>query len=228
MPPLAMATDRPSVPQAAAALIGPVHRPMGKLVFVDLQSLANRKLTDSTGEIAGNDLKDLSPGEQTLAGVKFRIGKGVLQLAGKKLPAMPAKIEGLRVHTRVIRLYILHATQFADAPHQVNDGTTIGQYRVHYMDGSEATIPVVDGEDVRDWWSEAGRKGVTRGQVVWVGRNDAVSSRKGYIRLYLSVWENPHPERSVASVDYISTMTPAAPFCAAMSVEGPRQGRPTP
>ena len=56
---------------------------------------------------------------------------------------------------------------------------------------------------------------------MWVGRNAATKEAKIYLRLYLSVWENPHPEKTVASLDYVSAMTDAAPFCAAITVEMP-------
>ena len=47
---------------------------------------------------------------------------------------------------------------------------------------------------------------------MWVGRNAATKEAKIYLRLYLSVWENPHPDKTVASLDYVSAMTVAAPF----------------
>ena len=104
---------------------------------------------------------------------------------------------------------------------QVPDGMTIARYQVHYADGSDATIPVVSGEDVRDWWSHSREKLVTRGQVAWLGRNAATQQSNLYLRLFLSVWENPHPEKCLAGIDYVSTMSVAAPFCVAMTAEGP-------
>ena len=56
---------------------------------------------------------------------------------------------------------------------------------------------------------------------MWVGQNAATKEAKIYLRLYLSVWENPHPEKTVASLGYVSAMTDAAPFCAAITVEMP-------
>ena len=46
------------------------------------------------------------------------------------------------------------------------------------------------------------------------------------IRLYLSVWRNPHPAKKIASLDYASTMTKAAPFCVAITAEGPSSSTP--
>ena len=42
-----------------------------------------------------------------------------------------------------------------------------------------------------------------------------------HLRLYLTVWENPHQEKTVASIDFVSAMTVAAPFCVAITAEGP-------
>ncbi|MGA2617426.1 MAG: hypothetical protein ABSF26_07440 [Thermoguttaceae bacterium] len=221
LPPLAMATDRSTVPEAAAELVGPLHRPGEKLTCLDLGRFANRKCAETTGHQQGNHLKELPRGEQTFAGVKFRIGDSVVQLGSTRWSEAPVKVEGIPVRRRIVKLYILHATQFGGAQFQVPDGMTIAQYRVRYEDGSDVLIPVVSGQDVRDWWCNDCGKPVTRGQVVWAGRNEAVQPRNSYLRLYLSVWENPHPERAVAGIDYISRMTAAAPFCVAMTVEEP-------
>ena len=219
--PQAMATDRLTVPEAAAELVGPLHRPQGRLVCLDLKRHANRKLAATTGELAGNDLGELPQGEQTWAGVRLRIADSAIQLGSTRLPEAPARAEGIPVQRRVVMLYILHATQWGDPRFGVSDGTLIGQYRVHYADGSDATIPIVCGEDVRDWWSYDARKPVTRGQVVWAGRNAAARRQNLHLRLFLAAWENPHPEKTVARIDYVSTMTAAAPFCVAMTAEEP-------
>jgi hypothetical protein len=218
LPPLAMAMDCSTVPEAAADLVGPLHRSGEKMACLDLGRYANRKRAETTGRCQGNHLKALPRGEQTLAGVKFCIGDSVVQLGGAHFSDAPAKVEGIPVRRRVVKLYILHATQWGGAQFQVPEGMLIAQYRVRYEDASDVVVPVVNGEDVRDWWCHDGGKPVTRGQVVWAGRNEATPN---YIRLYLCVWENPHPERTVASIDYISRMTNAAPFCVAMTVEEP-------
>jgi len=39
------------------------------------------------------------------------------------------------------------------------------------------------------------------------------------LRLYLTSYENPHPDKEVVSVDYVSAMAMAAPFLVAMTIE---------
>ena len=39
------------------------------------------------------------------------------------------------------------------------------------------------------------------------------------VRLYLMTCANPHPELTIESLDFVSTMTGSAPFLVAMTVE---------
>lgn len=219
--PLAPACACPKVPQAAAELIGPWHRPQGKLVPIDLSRQANRQYTDSQGEQTGNNLLELPPGDRVLAGILFRTGSRMIQLQGDRFPTMPPSVEGIPVHRRLVHLDILHATQLGFASQGVREGELIAEYRLRYADGDRATIPVAIGQDVRDWWSED-KNHVSRGQMVWVGSNAAVLERHLYLRLYLSRWKNPYPEKVVKSIDYVSMKSNAAPFCVAITAEEPR------
>ena len=65
----------------------------------------------------------------------------------------------------------------------------MAQYRVHYEDGSQHVIPVVNGEDVRDWWNIDQDKPVTRGRVVWTGLTRGRRNKLS-LRVYLGMWEN--------------------------------------
>ncbi len=199
--------------------------PKGKLIPLDLEAKTNQNLNDLSGpgDFEGNGLAELPRGEQTFGGVSFRIGRKLIQLAGTNLPTAPAKVEGIPVDRKVARLYVLHATQWSSAT-DVKDGTAIGEYQVHYEDDSTASMPVVFGEDVRDWWNNDQGKPTTRGKVVWTGGNIATDRNNVTLRLYLGVWENPHPDKKVTSLDYISTNdTICAPFCLAMTVEEPAE-----
>src|SRR6476619_1485352 len=68
---------------AGAVLAAPI--PKGKEAgspFIDLTSHANHKLKDdfNSSRYAGNNLASLPVGEQTFAGVKFKVGDGLMQL----------------------------------------------------------------------------------------------------------------------------------------------------
>ena len=99
------------------ALAVSVPADKAKRTYIDLQPKANHKLTEDFGA-AGNNLGELPTGEQTFAGVKFKIGKGFIQLGSKVLDKVPASVKGLQVGKAFARLHILHATQFGGGPNR--------------------------------------------------------------------------------------------------------------
>jgi peroxiredoxin len=202
---------------------GKPHVPKGTLVFLDLQPKANQRLDDDFFS-PRNNLKDLPRGQQTLGGVKWRIGESAIQLRSSQLADAPGKVEGVQVNRTVARFFILHGTQWGGA---VGDGMEIGQYKLHYEDGTEQAIPIVLGEDVRDWWAFDERP-ITRGWVAWMGSNDGARDYNTRTRLYLTMRDNPHPEKRVLSIDLVSANTAAAPFCVAITVEEPPGAKESP
>ncbi len=230
----------------------PFH-PNGKLTPLDLESLEEQTAAVALGN-PFDQLPGLPRGEQVLAGVKFKIGSRPIQLGNEYLPMGPNKVEGIPVHRAVGRLFVLHGngvgdsytgyprrTAIADyrplpsrssAIDALPDGTTIGYYRVRYEDGSDQWIAIVEGDDVRDWcsWNPVSP---TRGTIAWKTFNDVTEDRaKGSGRpaqpfaLFAGGWQNPHPERKVATIDYLAAGTSAAPFCVAITVEEPAANDP--
>ena len=73
----------------------PKIAPKGRLVPIDLHSKVNRKLIASSGSaFQENHLGELPRGEQTFAGVRFRIGDGVIETAGANQLDRPEKSKG--------------------------------------------------------------------------------------------------------------------------------------
>jgi hypothetical protein len=194
--------------------------------YIDLQPKANQKLNEPFHSgTEGNDLSELPRGEQTLAKVKFKIGDAVVQLGSTQVKDKPAKVEGIVVDRKLVRLHMLHATGYGGAPEDnathVKDDTPIGAYIVHYDDKATARIPIVYGKDVRDWWDWDKSKETPRAKLAWEGTNALASQSKIHLLLYRGTWDNPHPNKRVTSIDYESTNdTPAAPFCIAITAEG--------
>jgi hypothetical protein len=131
--------------------------PSGKLATIDLSKKANRETTDwENGSFQGNGLAELALGDQVLGGVKFRITEKKLQLRGAGKPAAPAKIEGIAVAQKVHRLYFLQATEASVGG--TAEGTLLAEFKMHYADGSAASMPVAFGLDVREWWFDRDRE----------------------------------------------------------------------
>lgn len=238
-------------PKSAAAHLDleTPFRPKGKVIPLDLDEGGDRTLPLGALGNPLDDLPGLPRGEQTLAGVEFNIGNRPIQLGNQYLPMAPEKVEGIPVHRAVSRLYVLHGNGVADpytgfpnrpaladyrprpfrsgAVDGVTDGTTIGYYRVRYEDGGDEWIAFAEGEDVRDWCSWFPVSPL-RGTVAWKAFNEVTADRAQATGrepepfcLFVGGWENPHPERKIAAIDYLATGTSAAPFCVAITVEEP-------
>lgn len=198
--------------------------PVAKCSPIDLQPLANQVLKEDFSEVTnGNNLAGLPGGDQVLLGVPFRIGPRMIALGSPSKPERPTRVEGIDVNMQCAKLHLLQATEFGEgdpgSDHYVPEGTKIGYYVVHYEDKSQETIPVVYGEDVRDWWFNPLSKSPTRGKVAWKGANAFSTELQSQIRLYLTSWQNPKPTVRVTRIDFVSTESPAAPFCVAISAE---------
>ncbi len=203
---------------------------VGPVTFIDLQPYANQKLNEGFGTgHENNNLRDLPRGEQILGDCKFQIGEGLLQLGSTVVKkTMPEKIDGIKVDRKFTKLHILQATHCGGGPIQpdnawyVKDGTLIGEYRVNFDDQSAIVIPIVYGEEVRDWFYVNGDKEPGRSVTVWSGENGYSKDNGSRIRLYETTWTNPWPDKKITTIDFSSkkSETPAAPFCVAMTGDG--------
>ena len=198
--------------------VGAAAEEEATFVPIDLEVKTTQKLDESFHGDSGedHDLQELPQGEQTLGGVKFHVGEGCIQLGGPRLPKMPEKVPGIRVGMALTKLHVLHGTGWGG---RVQEGVLIGRYVVYYEDETSETIPIVYGVDLRGWWNVDDSKEVERGKVAWEGTTRSYG-RPVMVRLYLGTWANPHPEKTVTSVTYVSSgTTEACPFCVAMTAE---------
>jgi thiol-disulfide isomerase/thioredoxin len=185
-------------------------------LMVDLSDYFHAALTESwhPGN-EGNDLAKLPSGVQTLEGVPFDI-RGVVQLNGGGMVDMqgknyPRRVKGIKIGRKCERLHFLHAAGWA-----VDDGTLVGKYVLRYADGSRQALPIIYGEDIRDWWVGTDKVvELKHAKVAWQGQ----TSNGSEVRVYTRTWENPNPDREVASIDFISSMTRCAPFLLAITTE---------
>jgi hypothetical protein len=218
---------------AILAVVGLAPAPPGKFTFVNLQPQVNQKLTDNFGSGRdGNDLVAVGKDGRTFGGANFKLADGVIQLGSPVLGSpKPSKVEGIKVDHTCAKIHIVQSTIYGNGqgvgiegkegePGFVADGKTIAEYKVHYEDGTTATIPVVYGQDVRDWWFTEASKDATRAKMVWKGENELTRELGCRLRLFMTTWDNPHPEKKIATIDYAKTGdSPAAPFCLAITLE---------
>jgi outer membrane lipoprotein-sorting protein len=187
--------------------------------LIDLSEYFNAALVQTwhpgvTPNYFNNSLEELPPGLLQLGGQVFDV-RGIVQLSGSELKKVggqfPQQITGIKINQTCRQLHFLQAAGWRST-----DGTTIGTYRLHYADGQVQDIPIVYGADVRDWNMDSDPSGkLTRSTVAWSGFNSA----RVVVRLYKTTWVNPLPETEIVSLDYVSAMTPSAPFLLAVTAE---------
>jgi tetratricopeptide (TPR) repeat protein len=165
----------------------------------------------------GNNLSSLPTGRQSFGGVDFDV-RGIVQLAGLQInrsaPGFPESVRGIAVQQRGRRLHFLHAAGWVSS---VPAGTSIGHLVAHYADGEHAELPLVPGGNTASWHAPTnGPESLPQATTVWTGKS---AWRASAVRLFLWTWDNPRPEVEIASLDFTSAMTDAAPFLVAVTVE---------
>ena len=185
--------------------------------FLNLDGRANRALADVMSRpalvrTARTPAPELLPGRRRLAGIPFDIEAGVLQLRSRRLLAFADQIVSIPVGHSFEMLYLLHGAEGRPS----GEGVRIGSYRILYADGERYDIPIDYGQDLQDLSLDPlPAEGLPRGRIAWRTAGGGVSDAAP--GLFLSTWENPRPRRKVKSIDYVSAVTEAAPFCAALT-----------
>ena len=157
-------------------------------------------------------------GIQKLGGTDFDV-RGVIQLTGTQAEAVgaafPKEQTGIKVGRKCKRLHFLQAAGW-----QAEDGKVIGRYLLHYAGGETASLNIVYGADALDWWKGAAEaKPPQSPTVVWTGSNPAAEAVGGSVRLFKRTYDNPKPDLTIETLDFISTQAESAPFLVALTVE---------
>ncbi|MCR4413132.1 MAG: protein kinase [Thermoguttaceae bacterium] len=185
--------------------------PRSRFGFVDLSSHANRGLGDGLGRNnPQNNLEQLEPGVLMVDGIPVQVDRRYIQLCGKWVSHYPAAARGIQVNRRAQTLHFLHGCAFAFA-----HGQTVATYTLRYEDGTTENLPVVIGRHLQEWWGGGWVPNVaTRAKLAWSGRNPAAAKENRAIQLFLCSWPNPHPEKTIAAIDFErSPHEHPAPFC---------------
>jgi hypothetical protein len=170
------------------------------------------------------DLKRLRPGVQEFGGVRFDV-RGLIQLNGSHLLApYPIVVQGIRVGQRCAKIELLHGTRtIYDAQgraYEIDEGTKVAAYIVNYASGAQVEIPIVYGQDVKDWWYNPALPEHEPARVAWdKGENLASLMAHRRIRLFQTTWENPWKDQPIESLTLVSAMAETAPFVVAITLE---------
>ncbi|HXC99829.1 MAG TPA: hypothetical protein VN048_10845 [Verrucomicrobiae bacterium] len=200
---------------------------------INLKPWLNAALTDSLGgwdDASSNNLAELPQGLHVFDGIPFDV-EGRLQLMGRNLldgdTTWPVRVRNIKVAAKCVRIHLLHG---ANGITEDMTGRNVATLVLHYSDGSQVRIPIVAGSQVRDWWgpiydTAAGwnscQPTAPGSELAWIGSNPRIKEKEPELslRLYQSTFENPRPDLEIASIDFVSSVTDAAPFFVGLTLE---------
>src|SRR5262249_32311255 len=92
---------------------------------------------------------------------------------------------------------------------------------LHYRDGSTVELPV-SAVELIGLRGPRGLRVLPQGwELAWLGGNPYLEENQPRVclHIYRAALQNPKPELEITTIDFISTMTPLAPFIAGMTVQ---------
>ncbi len=192
--------------------------------LIDLTGYYTAALDDDWLVSAGANLKRLPKGIQEFDNVLFDV-RGVIQLGGLSLykesdypekeqkTKYPGKVNDIKINQKASKIHFLHACAWSE-----ENNVEVGKYIIHYEDGNSITISLKYMDTLRDWWFKPEEKMPGNATQAWTGLND-LTEKLGYqISLFNYTWENPFIDKTIKSIDYVSTLSNAAPFLIAISL----------
>jgi WD40 repeat protein len=161
------------------------------------------------------DLSALPVGRQAVRGVGFDI-RGVIQL-GRPAPdwsRFPTQVS-IPVNGRCQRIHVLQGVVSGEL-----EGAVVGKYRLHYADNQTAELDIRYGRDLRDWRENGAPRSLGESSMVaWTGPRWANAPPGETLRLFKTAYQNPRPDTDIVGLEFVSTLTHAAPFLVAMTIE---------
>ncbi|MEO6789012.1 MAG: hypothetical protein ABI318_23050, partial [Chthoniobacteraceae bacterium] len=148
--------------------------------------------------------------------------RGMVQLKHKDLRTnLPSGVRNIRIAQTCNALHFLHSSLRTPG-----NGATIATYVVTYDDNSTETVKAVVGHDIGHIYSSEATQPppppviAWRGQTAYTKWRGDKDSKTIMACLYEMTWTNPHPEKPVKSLDFVSADTEhAAPVLFAITAE---------
>jgi hypothetical protein len=195
-----------------AALSLPVRDPQAPATLIDLSRHFNESLDVLRFYFPSRVfLEGLPHGVRALpgtAGVEFDL-RGAIRVGD----TYPDSVEGIPVGQKCRRLHFLQAG--GGPPELEPDNTQVASYVLHYADGSREEIPVLYGRDLRTWVVKSDSADIHGAKVAWTGNH----STHGAIRIFMQTRDNPHPDKELESVDFVSKKTKCVPILFGITIE---------
>ncbi len=164
--------------------------------------------------------KSVALGHQVFRGVPFQI-EGLIHLWGEgrstnHTSPFPEQVRDIAVGQPLQTLYVCHGSYFKSP-----SGTPVFRVVFRYQDGSSATNTLCFGADILDWMVGGNEEPLRtpsspNSMMAWIGGQFS-PTQKNRIRFCMTAVDNPHPERSVDTVDLVSCKSKTVPFILALT-----------
>lgn len=194
--------------------------------LIDLSAHYNAPLTDGATWASQSD-RNLNSLIKTFVprhGVEFDLrgichldgrvrGSSNSQFSGMYGREFPRKIKGIQVNLKTPALHFLMSSSLGYAAKD----DVIAKLILHFEDGTQVERPIRFTTDVADWWHRPGRGGISDQTIGWQGYLE--NETQNEIALSELIWKNPHPNKLITQLDFISTNELAAPFLVGVTAE---------
>ncbi len=184
-----------------------VEIPSRNFQKLDLRSIANADFGAGAPGVPGwsgepdRNLQGLPTGAREFQGIPFEVidpaSNGHRTCLGLARESGYVPSATLPVHARASSLYLLHA---AAGPEH-----TVGKLAIHYSEGSSYSEYIEVGKNVGSWWephdSRYDRQGPRINDRIRIAWQEA-SHGLPELGIYSAGFNNPHPEREIASLEF--------------------------
>ena len=116
---------------------------------------------------------------------------------------------GIKLGLRARALHFLQTSAWTGP-----NGAEVAAYVVYYDDGTTQRIPVRVGVEIADWYADPAP--LPYAEVAWRG---TATDKPGPIGVLDLRWANPYPDKTIATLDFVSAAGQTVPVLIAVTAE---------
>jgi hypothetical protein len=146
--------------------------------------------------------------------------RGAVLMTGKCLFNLylqyPEKIESIPISSKASKVHFLHGCLWPG-----HEGQEIGNYQVHYNNGTTYTIPLIYDKNIANVWDQPGETTVSEIEQATLVKLPVKEERKGSTANYSYhfTWNNPNPELTIEHIAVQSNRKDSAPLLLGITLE---------
>ena len=198
-------------------------------ITIDLKPYVNAALADPLADAPQqkqHTLVRLPSGVHTYGGVPFDV-EGLIQLSGPSISSegknWPQTVTNIAIGHLCKKLHLFHGAFNIDGP---GAHVAFAKLVLHYADGSNQELELAGGTHALKCTAPAVPPNLDlihapQTEIGWIGSDPYLENNDPgeALHVYRTTLDNPRPDVSVTSMDYVSTMVHPAPFMAGLTVE---------